>query len=89
MWQTFNLNHYVRVKLTDEGRKIHKARHLALLEMAGAFGGKGWEYTPPKEDENGWSKWQMHNLMESFGAYCVMGRPVPFETEIEFEIQAT
>jgi|LGOV01.1.fsa_nt_gb hypothetical protein len=83
MWQSFNVNHYVRVKLTEEGRRLLIKRHHDLMCAVSV---EPWPYDPPKEDADGWSKWQTHNLMEALGSACVMGRPVPFETEIQFEV---
>lgn len=80
----FNINDYVYVKLTDRGRAIHRQqfdefnRHVMSLMPR--------EYTPPKEDENGWSKWQLWVLMSTFGEHCHMGDDPPFETKIQFEI---
>lgn len=86
MLQTFNINDYVRVKLTDEGRKLLREQHASFMDAIKAHGGKPWDYEPPKEDAEGWSRWQMHNLMEALGHACTMGRPVPFETEIQLEL---
>ena len=64
----FNVNHNVRVRLTDYGRKI-----LANDPM-GPY---------PYTEVDGWSTFQLWRLMELFGQYMFMGSPpVPFETEI-------
>jgi hypothetical protein len=75
----FNINNDVKVKLTDFGRKTHRANHdMAFM---------GWQrppkYVPPTEDADGWSRWQMWNLMNEFGRVMVNGFKVPFETEID------
>jgi hypothetical protein len=64
----FNLNHDVRIKLTDYGRKL-----LAEMAFAPAF----------KPDADGWSKEQLWQVMATFGPVLGNGFPVPFETEIE------
>lgn len=75
----FNVNSYVRVKLTDLGRERLKADHDALW-----VGRKRtYDYHLPPEDADGWSKWQLWDLMESLGKYMGMGRHPPFETEME------
>lgn len=76
----FNTNHKVRVKLTDRGRAILLQAHEEL--------NKQWpevfkDYTPQKEDAEGWSEWQLWCLMKDLGGHCVMGPEPPFETEIE------
>jgi len=79
----FNINSYVRVRLTDYGRALHRKKHDELNERLAARGYKPFvSYSPPKE-EDGWSKWQMWHLMETFGRHVGLGVSSPFETEIE------
>jgi hypothetical protein len=80
----FNINHNVRVRLTDFGHQIVWKRHAELSEFLKSVGG------PPlsgdgatTEDNEGWSEWQLWKLMETFGPHIRMGADVPFETEIE------
>lgn len=69
----FNVNHHVWVKLTDHGREIHR---------------QYWEpysrgiYVAPRASADGWSRFQMHDVMRVFGPHMVMGGDLPFETEI-------
>lgn len=80
----FNVNHYVWVKLTDLGREIHREKYQILfMEITG---GARFAYTPPEEDSGGWSRWQMHDLMATFGEHMHMGSPLPFETGIRLEV---
>lgn len=80
----FNINHEVKVRLTVAGRAAHRKNHEDLKDWATKHGAKEWHaYAPPKEDENGWSKWQLWCLMQQFGPYLRNGGDVPFETEIE------
>lgn len=74
----FNINGYMLVKLTDRGRAIHKHRHEELMEGLG----KGFNYRPPEEDAEGWSKWQAWSLFQTFGPYMSLGMDPPFETDI-------
>ena len=39
----------------------------------------------PEEDENGWSRWQMHDLMLTFGDVLYPGFGVPFNPDIRIE----
>ena len=75
----FNINEYVEVKLTKRGREIHRKNCDGLF----ASMENPPKYTPPKEDDDGWSKWQMWSLMQDFGASIYMGATEqPFETTI-------
>lgn len=78
----FNVNDYVRVKLTDRGRTIHRTDHE---NFAAHYPGVDLPYKPPTEDANGWSTWQMWHLMQLFGPHIVMGFNPPFEPTIEIE----
>jgi hypothetical protein len=71
----FNINDRVRVKLTDLGRKIHRENWEPIVAPRA--------YHPRDEDKDGWSEWQMWELMNMFGPHLANGSPVPFETEIE------
>lgn len=75
----FNINNYVRVKLNDHGRKICKDYHDDLFKSSRMKP----EYTPPVEDDDGWSKWQMWELMQKFGPHIYLGGEVPFDPQIE------
>lgn len=80
---TFNLNHNVRVKLTDVGRAAILKNHKNL------FGDRADKFAPRKVIEvEGWSEWQLWELMAEFGPYLSNGRPVPFETEIQMPVPA-
>ena len=78
----FNLNTHVWVQLTDRGRKRMKEKHkedeiFVKRKLATCF---------PEEDENGWSRWQMHCLMETFGSITGIGMRHPFNINIKIEI---
>jgi hypothetical protein len=79
----FNINHDVRVKLTDRGMSLHKESHDKFWAQ---FEREAPKYTPPKEDADGWSTWQLWTLMHDFGPYISMSLDTPFETEIELVI---
>jgi repressor LexA len=79
----FNINNYVKVCLTDYGRKCLRKNYN---QLKAEFGGKlPYSYTPPIEDEGGWSRWQLWALMEDLGPYISITNS-PFETIIQFEI---
>lgn len=75
----FNVNAYVRVKLTDRGRELHRQQYDELKATCPRLNLK---YRPVIEDEEGWSEWQMHAVMWRFGKYMI-GSPLPFEPDIE------
>lgn len=82
----FNVNDWVRVRLTDLGRAIHRKRFRELnatLPITADF-----SYRPPNEDKDGWSDWQLHYLMQTFGPQMGCCSDLVFETEIEFLLSA-
>lgn len=77
----FNINHKVRVKLTDFGRQTLERQHVKF--WADAAPGKHHPFEPRKEDAEGWSEWQLWCLMKDLGSYCINGGRLPFETGIQ------
>jgi hypothetical protein len=75
----YNINDYVAVKLTDTGRAELKRQHDELREKFPSMD----EYTPPKEDDEGWCKFQGWVLMNTFGHMTRMASAPPFETTIK------
>ena len=74
----FNINEYVWVKLTKHGKEAMERNHKQFWGGAGIY----QIFTPKLEDKDGWSKWQMWNLMEEFGNDIRLGGDNPFETTI-------
>lgn len=74
----FNINHTVKVKLTEMGLAELKEQHDEMLMGLPRLG----EFEAPAQDSDGWSTWQLHSLMLAFGQSMIMGRNLPFETEI-------
>lgn len=79
---TVNLNDKVWVRLTAEGRRRLREQHNALVRALPGL--KLPEYTPPVEI-NGWSEWQLWDLMHRLGVFLWNGCQVPFETTIRLE----
>lgn len=80
----FNVNCSVKVKLTELGEAILEERYDKLDEFIKSRNGKGLEYPfLVLKDKNGYTKFQLWDLMETFGPYVGLGRELPFETEIE------
>ena len=78
--KSFNINYPVKVKLTKFGKELHKQLWDDFWSANGEL--DKFPYTPPKEDENGYVKFQLWNLMQDFGAYCGLGRELPFDAVI-------
>ncbi len=72
-----NLNDTVRVRLTYEGRRVHRQRHDDFW-AAIAKSAMPQPYVPPVE-KDGWSEWQLWVLMEQFGPYTWIGAKPLFE----------
>ena len=73
----FNINNMVQIRMTQSGHQDY-ADHLASL---GAFSSAGLvDYHP--EDENGWSTWQLWEVMSVFGPHIDHGVEPVFETTI-------
>jgi hypothetical protein len=74
----FNINDYVKVKLTDCGRKILEDQHTELKMVLP-------DAEPlHKPDEDGLVKFQLWELMSIFGGHLFNGCQIPFETTIEY-----
>jgi repressor LexA len=80
---TFNINDYVKVRLTDVGRQLHRKNWEDIIPETPLKIEFLNKYQPPSEDNNGWSEWQMWDLMSEFGRYMYLNCNPPFETEIE------
>lgn len=78
---TYNLNSKVRVKLTNAGRNALKRDH----DIFWASVGRTMPYTPTKEDAEGWSEWQLWNIMEKLGSYFHLGYVNVMDTTIQLE----
>ena len=79
----FNINHDVFVKLTDVGLKELEKQHNEVL----LFFPCASKFEPPKTDKDGYSKWQLHVLMRTFGHGFELGCcAVPFETTIKLDV---
>lgn len=68
---SINLNHNVRVKLTEHGVNIFRTYHNDV---------------EPEVDEDGYTTFQLWTLMAMFGAHVGLAFPngLPFESEILF-----
>lgn len=81
----FNINDTVKVKLNDFGRAIHRDNWLASQRVIWERGVIGFPYREPIEDDEGYSKWQMWDLMKQFGSHMYLGGMMPFDSKILIE----
>lgn len=63
------INQKVKARLTDFGRKILREQWESLQEYYASLP----EYVPITEDDEGWSEWQLWELMEQFGPHINFG----------------
>lgn len=82
----FNINSFVRVKVTEIGHKQHRKLHDDLIALAK---GVYWPYVPLEVDADGWTPMQLWEVMQVWGPHMGNGLPVPIETEIQFETPST
>ena len=80
--RTMNLNDTVLVKLTDRGRELMRANHDALWAN---YKVPPYEFKLPKEDAEGFSRWQMWSLMQEFGPHIHMCMQNPFDLTLRVE----
>ena len=84
----WNLNQYIAVKLTDKGRYIHRQRYEELMKTIVSNGGKGFSYCLPKEDDDGFCKFQGWEFMQLFGPYMGLGTENVCELETFIEVSS-
>lgn len=85
-YQDFNINDYVKVKLTEKGKYIYYHQFDDMNANIPKMDGKPLNPIELKYDDEGYVKFQMWHLMEIFGKYLFNGCDIPFETTIKFEI---
>ncbi len=75
----FNINNYVKVKLTDYGKEIYYHQFDKTNERLGK------EIIKPRMptlDDEGYLKDQLWKIMSVFGEYISLGSKQPFDTDI-------
>ena len=79
----FNINDDICVRLTKTGKEILRKKFEILSTD---HGNHDLTFSLPDEDENGYSKWQLWDLMNQLGKYCYNGYDPPFEVIIKIPI---
>lgn len=77
----FNINDYIKVKLTPKGKMILYEQHEQFLKSISEERRSKFPYKLTL-DEDGYFKEQMWSIMNTFGSYIVMGTDNVFETNI-------
>jgi len=80
---TFNINDNVKVRLTELGRKILDDRYDEHVKKFPATKQLGRH--DPKDDSDGWSEWQLWEIMAIFGEHIGNGFPLAFDTDIRID----
>lgn len=79
-----NINDIVKVKLTEHAIKILRMYH----DRATARYPRGARpFVPPKTDEDGYTKYQLHNLMHTFGQEVWSSKLIFEDNEILVEVK--
>lgn len=74
-----NLNDYIKVKLTEFGRKIYRSSFVSL----------GLPEPRINVDEDGYTRFQIHDFISVFGEHIHIGCELPCETNIQIQIEPT
>lgn len=79
-----NFNAPVKVRLTEFGIGIMRQKHDELNHQIKKHGGKGLNDFKVKIDDDGYTSFQIWQLMNTFGEYMHMGFETPFHSEMIF-----
>lgn len=80
----FNINHHVKVQLTGLGREVYRQKMEEINEEL--INSRIKVKTYKKENDQGWSEWQMWELMKYFGEHMGNGSELLFELIINIPI---
>lgn len=72
-----NLNYYIKVKLTEEGRMFYK-KHYAKYNC---------DAPELNIDDEGYTQFQIHDFMNIFGERLFMGATLPCETNCKVQVK--
>jgi hypothetical protein len=78
-----NINDTVKVRLTKLGRTIAAQERECIRSILARNGCVNLMLPERKPDAEGWTEWQLWDLMQVFGPRLYHGGDPPFETEIE------
>ena len=76
-YEKTNLNNYIKVKLTEHGRKIYRNSFISI----------GLAEPRIKVDEEGFTRFQIHDFISTFGEYLHLGCQLPCDVGVQIEIE--
>ncbi|MDT9719140.1 hypothetical protein QVE09_09520 [Paenibacillus sp. ClWae2A] len=79
-----NFNDQVKVKLTSYGKQLLKDQREELNRYILSRGGKGVGPYVEKVDSDGYTRFQIWDLMQRLGPYMTIGNPEPIEGDMIF-----
>lgn len=77
LYKDTNLNNYIKIKLTEEGRIIYKKRYAKY----------NCEAPKLNIDDEGYVRFQIHEFMNIFGEHLFMGATLPCETNCKIQVK--
>lgn len=81
----FNANNYVRVRLTEHGREVYRQQVDEMNTYIRKLNPDVELFPYEVIEDDGWSRWQLWDLMKTFGPHMGVARPLMFSMEIEIE----
>ena len=78
----FNINESVLVRLTEVGKDELLRQEDELRKTYPKLGAK---LPDRQEDDDGFTKWQLWSLINTFGHMVGMALPLPFESDIKLD----
>ena len=75
----FNIDDTIKIKLTEAGKLALRRRYDELEKRYDGLE----HFEMPDEDDEGWSKWSLMDLIVTFGPTTYTGLYMPFESEVE------
>jgi len=78
----FNINHSVKVKVTEYGYEVWLAHENKFVHFSGTIKPVTIEELKAKQDEDGYTKFQLWDMMSIFGSKMQMGFKNPIDTNI-------
>ena len=75
----FNINDHIKVKLTRLGRIVHTEHYRKYLQNMPHFVPVEWL---PDIDDEGFTRYQLHEFMNIFGEYMFVGAEQLFENNL-------
>lgn len=86
-WVPFNVNEYIRFKITAKGRQMLREKYAWIASMAREPVEKYLDAMVNGWRGDGWIEMQLWCFMDAFGADTHIGFDGNFETQIEIQIR--